>query len=152
MRFLLELVSCCGCQESFCGGGDGGGTSPVPESPSSESNRLVPVARRSFRRRRRGRTAGGDFGGRSSGEWKPSLFAISEDNVVIERQTSDSDGAVKRKSGSFKPDKIRLRTFSKDFGFVFSLAFLFFFHLNFLMSASVILKDKSFVCDWLIIN
>lgn len=35
----------------------------------------------------------------------------------------------------------------------FSLwAFFFFFHLNFLMSASVILKDKSFVCDWLIIN
>lgn len=129
MRFLLELVSCCGCQESFCGGGggDGGGTSPVPESPSSESSRLVPVVRRSFRRRTRGRTAGGDFGGRSSGEWKPSLFAISEDNVVIERQTSDSDGAVKRKSGSFKPDKIRLRTFSKDFGYVFSLAFFFSF-------------------------
>lgn len=126
MRFLLELVSCCGCQESFCGSGSGaGGASPVPESPSSESSRLVPVVRRSFRRRRRGRTAGVDFGGRSAVEWKPSLFAISEDNVVIERQTSDSDGAVKRKSGNFKPDKIRYRTFNKDFGYVSSLFFVF---------------------------
>ncbi|KAL9383199.1 hypothetical protein Peur_023522 [Populus x canadensis] len=78
MKFLLEFVSCCGVSS--------GGALEVPESvgrQSEEETRELMTVRNDHRRKKRGRgslTAGNNDSGV---EWKPSLSAISENNVVV---------------------------------------------------------------------
>ncbi|KAJ4726175.1 Serine/threonine-protein kinase MRCK gamma like [Melia azedarach] len=114
MKFLLELVWCCGCHGSCSG------ANTFPERPS-DRNSLVPVVRRSNRRRRRGRNGVGDGGGGGrADEWTPSLCSISEDSVVVlekeKSQKTEAERVVKRKSGGFNRDRVRVRSYSKDFG------------------------------------
>ncbi|KAG4149926.1 hypothetical protein ERO13_D05G363800v2 [Gossypium hirsutum] len=57
-------------------------------------------------------------------EWKPSLYVISEDNVLAEKRekttpeasTTPADGAVKRKSGVGSRSKVHVRSYSDDIG------------------------------------
>ncbi|XP_059283969.1 uncharacterized protein LOC132037458 [Lycium ferocissimum] len=71
MKFLLELIACCGC------------SSRLP--PAEDTGPLVPglaqPANRKNRRRRRGRGGPPSCGG-SVANWRPSLSAILEDNAL----------------------------------------------------------------------
>ncbi|PPS05421.1 hypothetical protein GOBAR_AA15244 [Gossypium barbadense] len=57
-------------------------------------------------------------------EWKPSLYVISEDNVLAEKRekttpeasTTPADRAVKRKSGAGSRSKVHVRSYSDDIG------------------------------------
>ncbi|KAJ6332851.1 hypothetical protein OIU77_008825 [Salix suchowensis] len=80
MKFLLEFVSCCGVSN---GGGVG---QEVPESVgrrSEEETREVMTMRNDHRRKKRGRGSSADGINDSRDEWKPSLSAISENNMVV---------------------------------------------------------------------
>jgi hypothetical protein len=75
MKFLLEFVSCCG-----------GGALEVPESvgrQSEEETRELMTVRNDHRRKKRGRGSSTAGNNDSGVEWKPSLSAISENNVVV---------------------------------------------------------------------
>ncbi|KAK2639393.1 hypothetical protein Ddye_027188 [Dipteronia dyeriana] len=113
MRFnLLEFVSCCGCRESS------GGVRPEEEpSKTEETKTLVTPVKRNYRRRRRGRFGGG--GQPDPPEWKPSLFAIMEDNVVLEKKKSEAESLerfTKRKSGGSHKSRPRVRSYGFEFG------------------------------------
>ena len=80
MKFLLEFVSCCGVSNG------GGGGQEVPESVgrrSEEETREVMTIRSDHRRKKRGRGSSTDGNNDSRVEWKPSLGAISENNMVV---------------------------------------------------------------------
>ncbi|KAB5534756.1 hypothetical protein DKX38_017842 [Salix brachista] len=80
MKFLLEFVSCCGVSNG------GGGGQEVPESVgrrSEEETREVMTMRNDHRRKKRGRGSSADGNNDSRDEWKPSLSAISENNMVV---------------------------------------------------------------------
>ncbi|XP_031284194.1 uncharacterized protein LOC116142916 [Pistacia vera] len=106
MKFLLELVSCCGSPEA-------GGASPVAERVEPRVEETRSLMRRSYRRKRRGRS--GCSGGASAEEWKPSLCSISED-FVMDRTKSERERSFKRKNGGSQRDKARVRSCSRDFG------------------------------------
>ncbi|KAL5736131.1 hypothetical protein ACOSP7_030601 [Xanthoceras sorbifolium] len=110
MKFLLELVSCCGCG---CQESGGGVETKVPPEPRTEETRsLVASVRRSYRRKGRGRSGGVASG---SAEWKPSLCVISEENVVMEKDKSETERVAKRKSGGSHKDRARVRSYSHEF-------------------------------------
>jgi len=78
MKFLLEFVSCCGVSS--------GGALEVPESvgrQSEEETRELMTVRNDHRRKKRGRGSSTAGNNDSGVEWKPSLSAISENNVVV---------------------------------------------------------------------
>ena len=80
MKFLLEFVSCCGVSNG------GGGGQEVPESVgrrSEEETREVMTMRNDHRRKKRGRGSSTNGNNDSRVEWKPSLGAISENNMVV---------------------------------------------------------------------
>ncbi|KAI9185514.1 hypothetical protein LWI28_008040 [Acer negundo] len=111
MRFLLEFVSCCGCRESSRG------VRPEEEpSKTEETKTLVSSIKRNYRRRRRGRFGGGVQS--EPAEWKPSLFAIMEDNVVmeLEKKKSETERVTKRKSGVSHKSRPRVRNYGFEFG------------------------------------
>ncbi|KAK9265982.1 hypothetical protein L1049_000054 [Liquidambar formosana] len=94
MKFLLEFVSCCGSNYSSR-------PSEAPTSPPArveETRSLVPPRR--YRRRKRGRLGASGSVSAAAAEWRPSLCAISEDNVVMEKEgrTVGSERTVKRKA------------------------------------------------------
>lgn len=79
MKFLLEFVSCCGVSS-------GGGQEVPAESvgrQSEEETRELMTVRNDHRRRKRGRGSSTAGNNDSGVEWKPSLSAISENNVVV---------------------------------------------------------------------
>lgn len=76
MKFLLELVSCCGSSSS----------SQQPTSLPKEERRLLVghvSARRRANRVIRGVKRGRYSGGSVVGDWQPSLSSISEEHVVF---------------------------------------------------------------------
>ncbi|GAV87774.1 hypothetical protein CFOL_v3_31200 [Cephalotus follicularis] len=84
MKFLLQMVSSCCCLAVT--------SSQEPPFTTTRRNR----------RRRIKRENGSDS---ISGEWKPSLVAISEDNIVTETRNQTTAGVgpakiVKRETGS----------------------------------------------------
>ncbi|XP_044496725.1 uncharacterized protein LOC123219121 [Mangifera indica] len=103
MRFLLELVSCCGSPEAE-------GASPVAKLVEPRDEETRSLMRRSYQRKRRGRS-----GGSSTEEWRPSLCSISED-FVMDRTKSERERSCKRKNGGSLRDKARFRSCSRDFG------------------------------------
>ncbi|TXG67308.1 hypothetical protein EZV62_008583 [Acer yangbiense] len=111
MRFLLEFVSCYGCRESS------GGVRPEEESLKTEEKKtLVSSIKRNYRRRRRGRFGSG--GQSEPAEWKPSLFAIMEDNVALEleKKKSETERVTKRKTGGSHKSRPRVRSCDFEFG------------------------------------
>ncbi|KAA8523760.1 hypothetical protein F0562_010183 [Nyssa sinensis] len=115
MRFFLEFVSCCGyaCRSSD--------PTATPSPPPDETRSLVhspPPSQPNtcrYRRRKRGRVAVSRSG--SVVEWRPSLGAISEDNVVPEKERPEavrSERILKRKVASTA--RVHVRTYSDDIG------------------------------------
>ncbi|KAA8531807.1 hypothetical protein F0562_006476 [Nyssa sinensis] len=115
MRFFLEFVSCCGF--AFCSLD----LTTTPSPPPEETRSLVhspPLSQPNtccYRRRKRGRVAVS----RSSWvvEWRPSLGAISKDNVVPEKEKPEvvrSERILKRKVASTA--RVHVRTYSDDIG------------------------------------
>ncbi|KAM3396156.1 hypothetical protein P3S68_005162 [Capsicum galapagoense] len=72
MKFLLELMACCGCSSRLPQAEDIGPLVPGPAQPANRKNR----------RRRRGRGTPMSYG---ANNWRPSLSVISEDNALPPR-------------------------------------------------------------------
>ncbi|XP_055823824.1 uncharacterized protein LOC129892283 [Solanum dulcamara] len=75
MKFLLELIACCGCSSGLPPPEDIGPLVPGPALPANRKNR----------RRRRGRGGPMSSVGSVPSNWRPSLSAISEDNALPPR-------------------------------------------------------------------
>ncbi|KAM7492655.1 hypothetical protein LguiA_035576 [Lonicera macranthoides] len=102
--FFLEFVYCCGYPYR-----PQAETSPSPpEETRSLSTSWTPVERR-YRSRKRGRLASSRSG--SAADWRPSLNAISEDNVPVEREpraaASSSERLIKQKVAPTARDRPR---------------------------------------------
>ena len=96
MKFLLEFVGCCGVSSG------GGGPKEVPESVgrlSEETHALVAI-RRNHRRRKRGRGSSAAGNNNSGVEWKPTLSAISENNVAAAVVGETGGGRLVKRKGS----------------------------------------------------
>lgn len=104
MKFLLEFVWCCGPT-----GGEGF-EKDAPDSingrRSEETRALVSpralqtITMRRSKRRKRGMASASSSSATGVAEWKPTLYSISEDNVVVVVEEG-TDRVVKRKgSGS----------------------------------------------------
>lgn len=105
MKFLLELLACCGSPQTV-------GEGPVAER--LEPNRMEEtrsLMRRSYRRSRRRRYGGS--GGVSRGEWRPSLCSISEE-TVMDMTKSERERTFKRKNSGSQRDKARVRSRSRS--------------------------------------
>ncbi|CAK9150307.1 unnamed protein product [Ilex paraguariensis] len=105
MKFLLELVSCCGTISRP--------SVPTSPPPADETRCLVPSTPPESRRKR-GRVASKRSA--YTPQWRPSLHAISEDNVVVEskeRAVVGSERVLKRKVEP-PTGKVRIRSCSDD--------------------------------------
>ncbi|KAG6790553.1 hypothetical protein POTOM_006709 [Populus tomentosa] len=94
MKFLLEFVGCCGVSSG------GGGPKEVPESVgrlSEEETYALVAVRRNHRRKKRGRGSSTVGNNNSGVEWKPTLSAISENNVAAVVGETGAERLVKRK-------------------------------------------------------
>lgn len=103
MRFLLECVGCCMMSTTTSGDASSENLSP-PATPRTEETRSL-VSRATVSRRRR-RTSS------STADWRPSLFAISEDNAVpvgpkkaVEDRNRPAKVAVVKPAGSRNVNK-----------------------------------------------
>ncbi|WMV39814.1 hypothetical protein MTR67_033199 [Solanum verrucosum] len=92
MKFLLELMACCGCSSRLPPLEDIGPLVPGPAQPTNRKNR----------RRRRGRGGPTSSVGSVPNNWRPSLSAISEDNALPPRK-------VKRKVITTSPPATKPR-------------------------------------------
>ncbi|KAJ6753643.1 hypothetical protein OIU79_026472 [Salix purpurea] len=95
MKFLLDFVGCCGV--SSCRGGPKEG----PESVgglSEETHALVEL-RRNHRRRKRWRGPSAAGNNISGAEWKPTLSAISENNVAAAVIGETGGGRLVKRKG-----------------------------------------------------
>ncbi|XP_019196761.1 PREDICTED: uncharacterized protein LOC109190669 [Ipomoea nil] len=81
MKFLLELVTCCGASTFR------------QQAPAEETRSLVPPPE--TRRRKKGRVVVMTRRGRPVAEWRPSLSSISEDTAPPEK--SDGVAVTNRK-------------------------------------------------------
>lgn len=94
MKFLLEFVGCCGVSSG------GGGPKEVPESVgrlSEEETHALVVVRRNHRWKKRGRGPSTAGNNNSGVEWKPTLSAISENNVAAVVGETGGERLVRRK-------------------------------------------------------
>uniref|UniRef100_A0A5B6ZL02 Uncharacterized protein n=1 Tax=Davidia involucrata TaxID=16924 RepID=A0A5B6ZL02_DAVIN len=114
MKFLLEFVSCCGPASRPS-------VATTTPPPAEETRSLVhspPPSRtdnRRYRRRKRERMAASRSD--SVAEWRPSLCAISEDNIVPEKDARAAVGSeriLKRKVASTA--RVHVRSYSDDIG------------------------------------
>ncbi|KAK4341807.1 hypothetical protein RND71_037623 [Anisodus tanguticus] len=96
MKFLLELIACCGCSSRLPPVQDIGPLVPGSAQPANHKNR----------RRRRDRDRPSSSGG-SVANWRPSLSAIFEDNALSPR-------SVKRKVLIASPPTTRPRRHSHE--------------------------------------
>ncbi|MCE3214943.1 hypothetical protein HAX54_000319 [Datura stramonium] len=97
MKFLLELMACCGCSSRLPPAEDNGPLVPGPAQTANRKNR----------RRRRGRVAPPSCGGSVANNWRPSLSAISEDDALPPRN-------VKRKVLTASPPATKPRHRCED--------------------------------------
>ncbi|KAL4279131.1 hypothetical protein GQ457_03G023560 [Hibiscus cannabinus] len=112
MRSFLEFVSCCvkSPQASTT-------EEVVPASGTEETRSLMAPKMAALKRKKKTVKVG-------TPEWKPSLYAISEDNVVAEKRekmlseaaTTAADRTVKRKSTPGSRSKIHVRSYIDDIG------------------------------------
>ncbi|KAK8579148.1 hypothetical protein V6N13_142368 [Hibiscus sabdariffa] len=115
MRSFLEFVSCCvkSPQASTA-------EEVVPAPGREETRSLMTPKMAALRRKKKTVKVGTPFS--MTPEWKPSLYAISEDNVMAEKRektqsetaTTAPDRAVKRKSTPGSRSKIHVRSYSDD--------------------------------------
>jgi hypothetical protein len=94
MKFLLEFVGCCGVSSG------GGGPKEVPESVgrlSEEETHALVAVRRNHRWKKRGRGSSTVGKNNSGVEWKPTLSAISENNVAAVVGETGGERLVRRK-------------------------------------------------------
>lgn len=119
MKFLLDIVSCCGTPA-------GSSQVTLPEREEDEETRSlapsVPAPRN--RRKRHGRMCASA----SESEWKPSLGAISEDHSVVaatmEREKAGANHFKKAadRTSKFAGPKngsravVHVRSYSEDYG------------------------------------
>lgn len=97
MKFLLELMACCGCSSRLPPLEDIGPLVPGPAQPIN----------RKIRRRRRGRGRPTSTVDSVPNNWRPSLSAISEDNALPPRN-------VKRKVITTSPPATKPRRHSSE--------------------------------------
>lgn len=90
MRFFLEFVSCCGTTTQR--------TAVQTTTAEEEERSLVPTFSLTRRQRKRGKL--GATAAAATPEWRPSLGAISEDNIVPPRARSDGV-----RNGKFGPER-----------------------------------------------
>ncbi|GMI63698.1 hypothetical protein like AT5G54585 [Hibiscus trionum] len=117
MRFFVEFVSCCVKNpEVFT-------TEEMVAAPRREETRSLMAPKMVAPRKKKKRVKiATPFS--TTSEWKPSLYAISEDNTMTEKKekmqseatTTTADRAVKRKSTSGSRSKIHVRSHSDDMG------------------------------------
>ncbi|KAE8675225.1 Organic cation/carnitine transporter4 isoform 1 [Hibiscus syriacus] len=115
MRSFVEFVSCCVKNPEVST------TEEVVPAPRREETRSLMAPKMAALRKKNKRVkVGTSFS--MTPEWKPSLYAISEDNVMAEKRekmkseaaTTAADRAVKRKSTSGSRSKIHVRSDSGD--------------------------------------
>lgn len=122
MKFLLELMSCCGSKSnsgkeetrSLVGWRRG---APPPSSSSLRRGSRIRGVKRG--RSSSGRHRNGRSGGSSVGEWRPSLSSISEDDNVLYERSKERKEAVAAGSSSernIKRTKARSRSIGEDHG------------------------------------
>ena len=86
-----------------------------------ETRSLMPSKVAALRKKKRVRVG---TPGSMTPEWKPSLYVISEDNVMAEKKektppeamTKIADRVVKRKSTTGSRSKVHVRSYSNDIG------------------------------------
>ncbi|XWS09885.1 hypothetical protein CRYUN_Cryun39dG0028100 [Craigia yunnanensis] len=118
MRFFLEFVSCCvmipevATNEKVVTAA----TTPKKEETSS----LMPSKVAALRKKKRVWVG---TPGSMTPEWKPSLYVISEDNIMEEKKektppdaTTTRDRVVKKKSTTGSRSKVHVRSYSDDIG------------------------------------
>ncbi|KAJ6423291.1 hypothetical protein OIU84_024267 [Salix udensis] len=95
MKFLLEFVGCCGVSSGR------GGPKEGPESVEglSEETHALVALRRNYRRRKRGRWPSAAGNNNSGVEWKPTLSAISENNVAAAVVGETGGGRLVKRKG-----------------------------------------------------
>ncbi|XVF04026.1 hypothetical protein REPUB_Repub05bG0045200 [Reevesia pubescens] len=118
MRSFLEFVSCCVTNPEVSTNEEEVETPPRRE----ETRSLMPTKVAALRMKKRGRVG---TPGSMTPEWKPSLYMISEDNVMAEKReitppevtTTTADRVlVKRKSTTVSRSKVHVRSYSDDIG------------------------------------
>ncbi|GLU23520.1 hypothetical protein SLE2022_395180 [Rubroshorea leprosula] len=116
MKFLLEFVSWCGRPVSLsedCRSRE----ATVPIEKEDRSLRSSEVEVRRNRRRKRGRVGSSSVFRQASAvaNWKPSLYAISEEKIVmVEREKSLTKLKAERKSVSVPRSEVHLRSYHDD--------------------------------------
>ncbi|XP_011030907.1 PREDICTED: uncharacterized protein LOC105130203 [Populus euphratica] len=110
MKFLLEFVSCCGV--SSCGGQEVLLPAESVGRQSEEETRELMTVRNDHRRKKRGRGSSTAGNNDSGAEWKPSLSAISENNVVVARERGvervlNRKGSVAAAGGGGRGGRVR---------------------------------------------
>lgn len=115
MKFFLEFVACCGLPLTDSS------SAPTAPAPGAEESKSLVKSSRERQRKKRGRLSqsGSASAASASAEWKPSLYSISEDNVIIAKRGDDrkaeAQRVVKRKSGPGNAG-VHVRSFNDDYG------------------------------------
>ncbi|XVF77679.1 hypothetical protein PTKIN_Ptkin14bG0066600 [Pterospermum kingtungense] len=115
MRSFLVFVSCCVATPEVSTNEE----LVKAETPQKreETRSLMPPKVVALRKKRRVRVG---TPGSTNPEWKPSLYMISEENVMAEETTTTttktSDRVVKRKSSTGSRSKVHVRSYNDDVG------------------------------------
>jgi len=119
MRFLLECVGCCMMSAASSGEDSTAEPSP-PATPRTEETRSLVVAPSETRRRKRASSRN------AAADWRPSLFAIAEDNAVPvgpEKKENRSRPAGSRNVKRCGTSSVRVNAHTRPHDFGYGLRF-----------------------------